>query len=130
MKTRTGFSLGVLLIMNNLLIAQDNPSFYVEIPDNKNIPAVTHNSRGKRIVYSNSKNIALDKLINSSELYRCNHVFNRSTPAALQNIYLILTTLILSPKQERQNNGSHLCVFSIKREKVTQDTLWYGGIVH
>lgn len=89
MKTRTGFFLGVLLIMNKLLIAQDNPSFYVEIPDNKNIPVVTHNSRGKRIVYSNTKNIALDKLINSYEIYRCNKVFKSSKKPALQNIYLI-----------------------------------------
>ena len=82
MKTRTGFVLSLLLIMNRLLIAQDNPSFYVEIPDNKNIPVVTHNSRGNRIVYSNTKNIALDRLINSYEIYSCNKVFKSSKKAA------------------------------------------------
>ena len=73
----------------NMTFAQENHSFFIEIPDRNNIPIVTYNIKGTRMTYSKTTNSSLNKLLNSYEIYSCKKVFTQSKKSSLQNIYLI-----------------------------------------
>lgn len=81
-----------ILIVNFFIVgifAQDNPSFYIEIPNELYVPEVSHDENGKPIGTTNTGNARLDELINSYEIYGNQQVFENSNNQLLQNIYLI-----------------------------------------
>lgn len=90
MKTKTNLVLIIIYFIFNFTVAQDLPSFYIEVPNSNNIPVVTHDQKGNRIKNSNTGNRDLDKLINSYEIYSNDKVFTNSRKPSLQNIYMIV----------------------------------------
>ncbi len=82
----------LILVINFLifgLYAQDNPSFYIEIPNESFLPEISHDANGNPIGTTNTGILKLDELINSYEIYNNQRVFENSTRSSLQNIYLI-----------------------------------------
>ncbi len=82
----------IILIVNFFIVgifAQNNPSFYIEIPNELYVPEVSHDENGKPIGTTNTGNVRLDELINSYEIYGNQQVFEISNNPLLQNIYLI-----------------------------------------
>ncbi|WP_425077566.1 S8 family serine peptidase [Psychroserpens sp. S379A] len=79
----------ICFLTYNFILAQENPMFFVEIPNSSYILNVTHNSNEKRIAYSNTGNTSLDILVNTYKIYNVQHEFKNSNKSSLQNIYLV-----------------------------------------
>ena len=89
MMTMKNILIVFIISLNGLLNAQEAFSFFLEIPDKDNIPAVTYYRNGNRKVFSKTKVSSLNKLLNSYEIYKCKKVFSKSKRKLLQNIYQI-----------------------------------------
>lgn len=89
MKTKNKILLVFLLLINGILVGQETFSFFVQIPDKNNIPAITHTRNGNRKAYTKTKNWKLNNLINSYKIYSYKKVFTNSKKSSLQNTYLI-----------------------------------------
>ncbi len=91
MKTKTLLTLLLFSCVCSLSIAQKTHAFYVEVPDIKYLPKVTHSKNGNRIAYADTDNTALNTVFNACKVYSCEKAFKNTKRSELIDFFLLET---------------------------------------